>query len=127
MILIKTKHGKVIGGYTPLAFLSTNRIKIIDDQKQRSFLFSVTEGDKLTLTNPEYALMNYSVGSEYVFSFGHDLKIINKANMNEKSLTSLSFTYTNQKYPHDEKGWKKFTGSSTHYFGIYEWEVWKII
>lgn len=45
------------------------------------------------VTNPEYALMNYAVGSDYIFSFGHDLKVTNKANKNDKSFTSLSFSY----------------------------------
>lgn len=42
MVVVKTKHGKVIGGYTPSAFTSTTRIKIVEDPKLQSFLFSVT-------------------------------------------------------------------------------------
>lgn len=42
LIVIKTKHGKVIGGYTPLAFPSTNRVNIVSDPKNGSFLFSLT-------------------------------------------------------------------------------------
>lgn len=71
--------------------------------------------------------MNYSINSDYVLSFGHDLKITNYANMNEKSMTSLSFAYSNGNYSHNQGGWKKFTGSDTHFFGIEDWEVWRII
>lgn len=51
LIVIKTKHGKVIGGYTPLAFPSTNRVNIVSDPKNGSFLFSLTEGDILPIKN----------------------------------------------------------------------------
>lgn len=42
LTLMKTSHGKVIGGYTPLAWTSDDQV--LEDQTNSTFLFSVEQG-----------------------------------------------------------------------------------
>lgn len=48
LVLVKTSYGKLIGGFTPLGFSSIRDV-YVNDPQLKSFLFSITEGDKLSM------------------------------------------------------------------------------
>lgn len=91
--MIRTKHGKVIGGYTPYGFSSYNRESWVQDSQWKCFIFSLTEGDKLTLTSNSYATCNYSIGKQTILKFGDDLGIGNLAHKNSSSFARLYDSY----------------------------------
>lgn len=42
LTLIKTEFGKIIGGFTPLAWESKNPAEIVEDPSEKSFIFSIS-------------------------------------------------------------------------------------
>ena len=57
LVLVETEFGKKIGGYTPVKWSSKDNW--VSDKKFKSFLFSLTEGDKFTLTQEDSALHHH--------------------------------------------------------------------
>ena len=79
MVLIKTEFDKVIGGYTPLKWKINETYQ--KDDNLKSFLFSLTHGDKFRLINKEKAIYsdeNYGP----IFGDRSDLIINKNANKN---------------------------------------------
>ena len=80
MVLVKTEFGKIIGGYTPIPWKSNGRYE--KDVELKTFIFSLTHGDKFKLINRDKALFfddNYGP----IFGDRSDLLISDKANTNK--------------------------------------------
>lgn len=104
-----TEFGKKIGGYTPLKWDS--KTGWLDDQSMKSFVFSLTEGDKFKLISGDYAI-GFNSGFGPLFGCGHDLCIGDKANKQVSSHANINLTYKNEKYLFgDKKSWKRFHGN----------------
>jgi hypothetical protein len=51
---------KIIGGYTPLIHDQTPYDGYIEDSSGESFIFSLTDDEKFTLKNKNYAIYRHS-------------------------------------------------------------------
>lgn len=60
----------------------------------KSFLFSLTNGDKFKLTNKDQAVW-HDGGWGSIFGCGYDLIIYDKSNINNLSFAKLNSTYKN--------------------------------
>jgi hypothetical protein len=71
----------------------------IQDLEGQSFLFSLTNNEKLSLYNKAAAIF-YESDQEYAFRFGtgSDMRIANNANTNEKSYCAIMSSYKNESY-----------------------------
>ena len=67
----------------------------------KSFLFSLTNGDKFNLINNDKAIFNHSSCGP-LFGDGHDLIICDKANTNNSS-GNINSAYKNEKYQYNNK------------------------
>lgn len=69
LILIKTEFNKVIGGFTPLIWKKYEGVikNRLEDPSLQSFIFSVTEKEKLPLTEKENATyyLSYAPGPRF--------------------------------------------------------------
>lgn len=121
LVLIRSKYGKVFGGFTPYGFSSYQRDSWFHDNLGKCFIFSLTEGDKLAITSPGYATCNYSHDKSTILKFGDDLGIGDYADKKNSSFTRLYDSYRHEKYQDNYEGYIKFTGSENQYFTIDEW------
>jgi hypothetical protein len=60
MILIKTAHDKVIGGFTPIPWIKYKEKTQSSDPSKQTFLFSLTNKEKLLMKNSDYATYYYA-------------------------------------------------------------------
>lgn len=95
--VILTTSGFIFGGFTPIAWDSSNAYKA--DQSGTSFLFSVTnpghiDAGKLALKDSRYAI-HCNSGYGPTFGNGHDIYVHSDSNTNTSSYTRLGYGYTN--------------------------------
>lgn len=55
--LLENEYGKILGGYTPLIW-NTGKKNWSPDKEGKSFMFSVTLGEKYKLNLPQFAIAN---------------------------------------------------------------------
>jgi hypothetical protein len=120
LTVIETTKGFVFGGFTPVAWDSSNSYK--PDSSQKSFLFTVknprgSEGRKFVMASTAEAIY---CGSSYgpTFGGGHDIHVANGCNGNTSSYTSLGNAFTNDT---GINGQQVFTGETN--FTVKEIEV----
>lgn len=123
LILIKTEHNKKIGGYIPMKWelQNINQNVSVADNSRKSFLFSLTNNDKVELTASDNAI-HYSYNYGPCFGGKNticDLKIANNANINN-SYCKIGSNYTHPRYTGAQSS-KEFTGSANNDFKIIEW------
>ena len=106
LTLIKTTQSFIFGGYTSVAWDSSNQFK----QDQDAYVFSlVNKDDKPIRLNFDAYNGNYSIycGSSYgpVFGAGKDFQIADNSQENMKSLSNLgySYGYKNAHFPYKYK------------------------
>jgi hypothetical protein len=120
--MILTTEGFIFGGFTPIAWDSSNSSKA--DGSQKSFLFSVKnphniEGKKFSLTDSRYAIY---CNSSYGPTFGsHAIYIADNCNLNTSSNTYLGHSYANDT---GIAGYQFCTGSQS--FTVKEIEVFTV-
>lgn len=91
--MVHTDKDVKIGGYTPIKWQSSGSYP--PDKKKLSFIFSLTEGEKLQIKDGTQALQE-----KQGLAFGtFDLFICDKANINKcGSYANVDCSYTNEKY-----------------------------
>jgi hypothetical protein len=118
--IIQTTKGFILGGFTPIAWDSSNQYK--PDSSGRSFLFSVKNPHdhnfgRIGLNNPQYAIYcNSSYGP--TFGNGLDIYAADYCNANTSSYTRVGIGYANSTI---FDPYKAFTGEQ--YFTVKEIEV----
>lgn len=93
----------------------------VGDDTKKSFLFSLTNNNKVELTNPDNAIY-YCPNYGPCFGFKNnacDLKIANNAN-NTSSYCKIGSNYTHPRYTGAQSS-KEFTGSANDNFKVIEW------
>ena len=102
VIVMKTEFDKIIGGYTPLIWKKyegsiKNRL---EDLSLESFIFSVSEKEKLQLTEKENATyyLSYAPGPRFGKDGCADLWICDQSNTKADSYVFGNMSYNNPKY-----------------------------
>jgi hypothetical protein len=118
--IILTTEGFIFGGFTPLAWDSSNQWK--PDTSGQSFVFSVKnphnrDFGRLGLKNPQYAIYCYAPYGP-TFGSGHTIHVANCCNANTGSYTRLGYGYVNNTGINE---YQVFTGAQS--FTVKEIEV----
>ena len=90
--VVETEFGKIIGGYTPVKWESTQSGQYKEDASGESFLFSVSLNEKYPVIDKQKAtLQNKDYGP--IFGGGNDLRLYDNcnANKNHNNLNSRFF------------------------------------
>ena len=104
--LIETEYGKIIGGYTPLAWNSSKK-HWAADKSMGSFIFSLDLKEKFTLNLAQFAI---ACNPEKGPIFGCcDICVVDKSNI-EKSNAEFPISYNNFKYARNPQSSEAFTG-----------------
>jgi len=74
IVLVETEYGKKIGGFTPLMWDGTKNGEYKGDESAESFVFSITNKDKLTLKEQDKAIWNH-IHYGPIFGVGADVFI----------------------------------------------------
>ena len=120
--LVETEYGKVIGGYTPLAWNSSKK-HWAADKSMTSFIFSLDLREKFTLNLAQFAI---ACNPEKGPIFGCcDICIVDNSNV-EKSNAEFPISYNNFKYARNPESSQAFTGHVKGRFITKEWEVYKV-
>jgi hypothetical protein len=123
LTVIETTKGFVFGGFTPVAWDSSNSSK--PDSSQTSFLFTVknprgSDGRKFVMANSANAIRCLTSYGP-IFGSNHDIQVADGCNGNTSSYTNLGGAYTNDT---GINGQQVFTGE--HTFTAKEIEVFLI-
>lgn len=126
IVLIKTEHGKVIGGFNPHRWNETQNFY---DSSNRTFIFSLSSRQKLINTRGCNSIYCHP---EYGPSFGNqDIWISKNCNSNEannRGEVSKIYTYKNSSYIQNQDPYKAWTGhTSGSGFKIKDYEVYEVI
>lgn len=98
MTICENEYDKKIGGYTPIPWLISGDQKWNQDHSRKTFLFSLTNNDKLNhRENDVYSVCNYPNNIGPSFGGGHDFAISDKAKTNKGSYANIGSTYYNEK------------------------------
>jgi hypothetical protein len=124
VIIILTTKGFIFGGFTPIAWDSSNSCKA--DNSQQSCVFNVknsrnSEPQSFPLVNSASAIYCSSLDGPR-FGNGHDIHVANDCNVSTNSYTRLRSGYRNGT---GLNGTEVFTGEQ--YFQVKEIEVFTII
>ena len=82
IVVIKTEYNKIIGAFTPIPWRSVRGGNKAQENSNSSFLFSLTNKDKLILTNHFDQTVRHHSYYGPIFGNGADLFICDKANTN---------------------------------------------
>jgi hypothetical protein len=96
LVICETQNGKIIGGFTPVPWKKYYSDTYIKDESGQSFVFSLSNNDKFTLQNTNYALRYYQdYGPMFGNGNGTDFSILNSANTDKKSICNINNGYYN--------------------------------
>ncbi len=121
VIIAKTQFGKIIGGYTPLAWRNSG--SYINDTAKKTFLFSLTNKEKYEMVHPQYAITgNPNYGP--TFGGGHDFYIADNCK-NTPNTSYFNFGHSfnlNGKYTNGSpQAYQAFCGSTSgNYYSTVE-------
>ena len=109
--IAKTNFGKLIGGFTPIAWETPTEGTHVyeEDQSETCFLFSLTLNEKYPLKSGlrQFAVCNtQSYGP--LFGGGSDLEIVDECNVNYNSFSGTDHTYMSKRQPEEFYGDKKY-------------------
>ena len=106
LVLLRTRYGKILGGYTPIAWSSNSSYS--QDHNRETFLFSISNEEKYVQINTEYGIYgNSSYGP--TFGGGHDLYIADHCD------TAENTSYFNFGYSYNTEDRKYVNGNNeTH-------------
>lgn len=120
--IIETEFGKVIGGYTPIAWSSAKK-QWAADKSLKSFIFSLNMREKFSLNLAQFAIAN-NPDKGPIFGCC-DICIVDASNK-ERSNAEFPISYNNGKYIRSPESSFAFSGHPKGQFLIKEWEVFKI-
>lgn len=119
--LVHTNYGKLIGGYTPIAWENPENCTHCyeEDASQSSFLFSVTLGEKYPIKSD---MLSFAIGNTLsmgpLFGGGSDLEVVDECNMNYNSYAQTNHTYTSNRTE------EEFYGD--HKYLVVDYEVYEV-
>ena len=122
LTVVETEFGKVIGGYTPIAWSSAKK-QWAADKSLKSFIFSLNMREKFNLNLAQFAIAN-NPDKGPIFGCC-DICIVDNGNK-ERSNAEFPISYNNGKYIRSPESSFAFTGHPKGQFLIKEWEVFKI-
>ena len=117
VVLLETEFGKIIGGYTPVAWSSAKK-QWAADKTLKSFVFSINMKEKFPLNLVQFAIAN-NPDKGPIFGCC-DICIVNNANK-ERSNAEFPISYNNGKYVRSPDANFTFTGHPKGQFLIKEW------
>jgi hypothetical protein len=123
LTLCETVHGKVIGGYTPLAWDHSKNSQCQKDESGSSFIFSLSNNHKFFLNKSKDAIQQHFSYGPCFGDGGNDFFIANYANTNN-SYAKINQSYFNENYrAGDGESYTKFTGNpdKSGYYKAKEW------
>jgi hypothetical protein len=80
LVLVKTNHDKIIGGYTPIEWDVDKDDTYTTDESGSSFLFSLSLMEKMELLKDEIGITQQDDMGP-VFGWGHDLCLSDKCDL----------------------------------------------
>jgi hypothetical protein len=122
LTLIETEFGKVIGGYTPIAWSSAKK-QWAADKTLKSFIFSLNMREKFNLNLAQFAIAN-NPDKGPIFGCC-DICIVDNGNK-ERSNAEFPISYNNGKYIRSPESSFAFTGHPKGQFLIKDWEIFKV-
>ena len=122
LVLLETEFGKVIGGYTPIAWSSAKK-QWAADKSLKSFIFSLNMREKFNLNLAQFAIAN-NPDKGPIFGCC-DICIVDNSHK-ERSNAEFPISYNNGKYIRSPESSFAFTGHPKGQFLVKEWEVFKI-
>ena len=111
--MIETKHDKIIGGFTPLEWKSTNIDQPEEDNSGQSFLFSITLDEKYPIVDKKYAIYNKNTLGPR-FGNGRDICLRSDT---LGHYFEFPTSYNNGNYTKGEAAYKAFCGGSSSTVG----------
>jgi hypothetical protein len=110
LVIIKTSHGKIIGGFNPRGWNSQLDRKWSPDHQKGTFIFSADLKQKMDLIQPTKAIGNNKDWGPY---FGEDIAIADKCNINKNSTFDFPscYNFTPKPYSNDQNSKEVFSGS----------------
>ncbi len=92
LIILRNNHGKIIGGFTPIAWKTpVNSIDFLEDPSKSGFLFSVNLGKKYDIKENSIAVC-HSIGCGPVFGL-NDLEIVENADKKYNYFSNIGTSY----------------------------------
>lgn len=110
LIVVHTSHDKLIGGFTPLKwdYPKVESHEYSADLSGKTFLFSLSLGQKYNLVKQNYAICNAkSMGP--IFGAGSDLEIMDECNKNANNFSGIGKSFDYKGTPELFYGGVKFT------------------
>ncbi len=129
LTLCETVYGKVIGGFTHLAWDKAKHGQCQKDESGSSFIFSLSNNHKFVLDKSKDAIYNASSIGPAFGNGGPDFYICDSANKTNSSYAEINKSYFNDNYKAgDGESHMKFTGSpdKSSSYQAKEWEVWGV-
>lgn len=119
LIIAKTNYGKLIGGFTPLAWnVPDKEFKYLTDDTKKTFIFSCNNGAKYDLLLNEYAVC-LSQTNGPIFGGGSDFEIVDNCNVKYNESCNIGHTFNYKKAPEEFFGDKKYL--------IIDYEVYQLL
>ena len=116
--IVSTNHNKLIGGFTPVAWKNpTNSIDFVEDESNRSFLFSLSRREKYPIKESRIAIC-HSLNSCPIFGL-NDLEIVENSNTNLNYFSNIGQSYDYYGRLED------FYGDSKYY--VRDYEVYEVL
>ena len=128
LTLIRTEFGRTIAGYTPLKWNQVASGNYAADNSGKSFLLQVDLKQKMTLTQPQYAICCHSNYGP-IFGDVHDIVISDKCDANNQSYANFphSYNFASKPYANSQASWTAFSGATDgKNFKVLEYEVFKV-
>lgn len=121
--IARTNHGKLIGGFTPIAWESPTEGTHVyeEDETETSFLFSLTLNEKYPIKPSlrQFAVCNTQAYGP-LFGGGSDLEIVDECDKNFNSFSCTDHTYASKRSPFE------FYGHEEKYL-IEDYEVYEVV
>jgi hypothetical protein len=117
-------HGKVIGGYTPLAWDHSKNSQCQKDESGSSFIFSLSNNHKFVLDKSKDAIYQSSVTGPFFGNGDPDFYICDSANTSKSSYAIINQSYWNTNYKAgDGESYMKLLGNpdKSHLYLAKEW------
>jgi hypothetical protein len=119
---METEFGKVVGGYTPIAWSSAKK-QWAADKSLKSFIFSLNLREKFSLNLAQFAIAN-NPDKGPIFGCC-DICVVDNGNK-ERSNAEFPISYNNGKYIRSPESSFAFTGHPKGQFLIKDWEIFKV-
>ena len=128
LVLVRTRFGKTIGGYTHYPWTSHGSGEYVNDSGRRAFLFSLDMREKFVPQRDDQLILRHSSYGP-TFGGGRDMCISDGCNSNSSSYANFPSTYNRageNKLAKNKDTWRMFSGGDTSSFRVIEYEVFRV-